>query len=124
VLSPDHALYLDGALVPAAMLVDGVNAVREVAAREVRYFHVELDTHDILLAEGAPAESWLDCGNRSHFENGGLVVRLHPDFAAPRGAGGCAERLEDGPRLARILAGIARRTGAAGRAAAPLRQAG
>jgi len=111
VLSPDHALYLDGALVPAGALVDGVSTVREVAAREVRYFHVELDAHDILLAEGAPAESWLDCGSRDQFENGGLVVRLHPDFAAPRSTAACAELVTEGPRLERILAGIAARRG-------------
>ncbi|WP_137127560.1 Hint domain-containing protein [Roseomonas sp. HF4] len=123
-VSPDHALYLDGALVPAAMLVDGTAAVREVAAREVRYFHVELDQHDVLLAEGAPAESWLDCGNRDQFSNGGLVARLHPDFAAPRGAAACAELVTGGPRLARILAAIAARRGDGGGGPGGLKQAG
>lgn len=114
VVSPDHALFLDGVLVPAAALVDGVSVLRDVATRQVRYFHVELDAHDVLLAEGAPAESWLDCGNRTDFENGGLLVRLHPDFAALRAVAGCAERLAAGPRLERIRAAIAARAGARG----------
>jgi hypothetical protein len=50
--------------------------------RQVAYFHVELDTHDILFADGAPAESYLDTGNRDGFDNAGLPLRLHPHFAA------------------------------------------
>jgi hypothetical protein len=103
VVSPDHALYLQGVLVPAAALVDGVGILRDMGTRRVRYFHVELDTHDVLLAEGAAAESWLDCDNRAQFENAGLVVALHADFAGPAvQAQGCAARVESGPVLDRI----------------------
>lgn len=35
----------------------------------------------MLLAEGLPAESYLDTGNRSSFANGGGPVRLYADFA-------------------------------------------
>jgi hypothetical protein len=35
----------------------------------VTWYHVELESHDVLLAEGAAAESWLDCENRAWFEN-------------------------------------------------------
>lgn len=110
VLSPDHAVFVDGLLVPAGLLVDGQTILREVTARRVQYFHIELDAHDILLAEGAPAESFLDCGNRHQFANGGLWVALHPDFAARHPAEGCAPRLlTEGPELDRIRAAIARR---------------
>jgi hypothetical protein len=109
VVSPDHGLYLDGVLVPAAALVDGSRILRDSATRRVRYFHIELDAHDVLLAEGAPAESWLDCDNRGQFENAGLVVALHADFAAAgTGARGCAPRVEAGPALERIRLRIAR----------------
>jgi hypothetical protein len=37
----------------------------------VTYFHVELPRHDVVLAEGAAAESYLDTGNRSAFANAG-----------------------------------------------------
>jgi Hint domain len=30
----------------------------------VSIYHLELDTHDVLLANGAPAESYRDDGNR------------------------------------------------------------
>jgi hypothetical protein len=47
----------------------------------VTYFHVELAQHDILLAEGLPAESYLDTGNRTAFENAGSVMDMHPDLS-------------------------------------------
>lgn len=102
-VSPDHALYLDGVLVPAAALVDGATIRQERQAGRVDYFHLELDAHDIIFAEGAATESWLDCGNRAEFENAGLVVALHPGFAAgtPRGAA-CAPVVADGAVLERI----------------------
>jgi len=79
-LSPDHALYLDGVLVPVRHLIDG-EAVAQVPMASVTYFHVELPLHDVVLAEGLPCESYLDSGDRANFANGGPVVTLHPDFA-------------------------------------------
>ena len=78
VLSPEHALFLDGHLVPASALVDGVSVIQEIRD-SVTYYHVELDRHGVLLAEGLPAESYLDTGNRTSFANGALVS-LHADF--------------------------------------------
>jgi hypothetical protein len=92
-VSPDHAMLLDGKLVAARLLVNGASVARETRLRRVTYFHVELNRHDILLAEGAPAETYLDTGNRASFENAGLPVRLHPDFPGDqsrREAGSCA----------------------------------
>ena len=34
---------------------------------EAHYFHIELSEHDVLLAEGLTAESYLDTGNRDVF---------------------------------------------------------
>jgi hypothetical protein len=76
-LSADHAVAMDGVLIPIRHLVNGRTVLREMRD-EVHYFHVELDAHDVLLAEGLPCESFLDTGNRSDFENGGTVVTLHP----------------------------------------------
>jgi parallel beta-helix repeat protein len=76
-LSADHAVAMDGVLIPIRHLVNGRTVLRE-RRHEVHYFHVELDAHDVLLAEGLPCESFLDTGNRSDFENAGTVVTLHP----------------------------------------------
>lgn len=110
-VSPDHAILVEGVLVPSGALLDGDWVVREEAAGRLRYFHIELDAHDILLAEGAPAESWLDCGNRSQFDNGGLVVRLHPDFSRPSAGIACAELVAEGARLADLRMRLSSRRG-------------
>jgi hypothetical protein len=69
-LSPDHAVFVDGALIPVRHLVNG-RTVAQVAVDQVTYWHVELARHDVLLAEGLPCESFLDTGNRGAFVDGG-----------------------------------------------------
>ncbi len=89
-LSPDHALFLEGVLIPVKHLIDGV-AIVQVACEEVTYYHVELPRHAVLLAEGLAAESYLEAGDRANFANGGGVVALYADFATLRWeAQGCA----------------------------------
>ena len=83
-LSPDHALLIDGMLIPIRLLVNNATIVQETSCTRITYFHVELTHHDILLAEGLPAESYLDTGNRGMFENAGTPMILHPDFAQER----------------------------------------
>lgn len=113
-VSPDHALYLDGVLVPASALVNGETIRQEApAGGRITYFHIELDCHDVILADGAPAESWLDCGNRTQFDNAGVVVTLRPDFAATPAAEPCAPILSEGPRLDVIRWNLARHHGIA-----------
>jgi hypothetical protein len=98
-LSPDHAVFLDGVLIPIRCLVNSTTIARE-RRDEVTYWHVELDRHDILLAEGLPAESFLDVGNRGAFDNAAGPVMLHPDFAARVWkANACAELILGGPPL-------------------------
>src|SRR5262249_23554113 len=56
IVSPDHSLYLDGRLVPAKLLINGMTIVHLRDAADIEYYHVELARHAVLLAEGAPAE--------------------------------------------------------------------
>ncbi len=108
VLSPDHAVFMDGHLVPIRHLINGVSIVQETRA-SVTYWHVELDRHDLVLAEGLACESYLDTGNRTAFENAPGAVALTPDFARPDfaratwAAAGCAPILTD-PQDARLRA--------------------
>ena len=79
-LSPDHAVFAGGVLIPIRYLVNGASVAQQRVDR-VSYFHLELPRHDVVLAEGLPAESFLDTGNRAAFANGGTVVQMAPDFA-------------------------------------------
>lgn len=75
-LSPDHALYLDGVLVPAKALLNWTNIRPDLACARIAYHHFELETHDVVFAEGAPAETFLDTGHRGVFGEGAVVA--HP----------------------------------------------
>jgi hypothetical protein len=79
-VSPDHAIFVDGMLICARQLVNGTTIRQERDCTAVDYYHVELDQHAILLAEGLPAESYLDTGNRGFFSNSGVPLVLHPDL--------------------------------------------
>jgi hypothetical protein len=72
----------------------------------VEYWHVELDNHDILLAEGLAAESYLDNGNRTSFVNGGAFIEAHPDFAPKHQGDTCVPLMEQGPQVERAKASL------------------
>ena len=79
-LSPDHAIYHDGVLIPVKYLLNGAT-LRQMRTARVDYFHLELSRHDVVLAEGLPSETFLDFGNRAAFGNAPGAVQLHPDFS-------------------------------------------
>ncbi len=115
-LSPDHAVFVDGVLIAIRQLVNG-GSIAPVARQRVTYFHVELDRHDVLFAEGLPAESYLDTGNRTAFANGGGAVALHPDFAGAgrRAAASCAKLAVAADAVEPIWRRLAARGAAMGR---------
>ena len=82
IVSPDHAVLADGGLIPARMLINGMTIRQETGLASVEYFHVELDSHSILLAEGLATESYLETGHRGFFSNAAEPTILHPDMTA------------------------------------------
>ncbi len=84
-VTPDHCVFVDGRLVPARMLVNGGSIIADTSIVKYEFFHVELDRHSILIAEGLETESYLDTGNRTNFANA-AVANLSSAFkvdAAP-----------------------------------------
>jgi len=77
-LTKAHALWFGGALVPVEFLVNHRSILWDEQAQEVLLFHVELESHDVLLANGAPAESYRDDGNRWLFRNANTGWHLPP----------------------------------------------
>jgi Hint domain len=85
-----HCLYIDDVLIPVEFLVNHRSIVWDDRAQEVEIYHVELATHDVLIADGAPAESYRDDGNRWLFQNANSGWDLPPQEP-------CAPVLTGGP---------------------------
>jgi len=100
-VSPGHSIFVSDVLIPAGHLVNGATIV-QVPTESIEYWHVELDQHDVLLAEGLAAESYLDTGNRTAFDNGGDYIEAHPDFKPKHSAQSCAPLILEG----KVLEGV------------------
>ena len=97
-LSPGHSVcvtVIDEALIPVQELVNG-STIAYAEMDEITYWHVELETHDILLANNLPAESFLEMGaNRALIDDAAapdlpleVLQRTHADFCRPLVDGG------------------------------------
>jgi len=93
-VSPKHAMFLDGVLIAAELLLNGVT-IDQVTADRVDYFHVELEHHAVIWAEGAPSETFVDDESRGMFHNAASYRVLYPDTPAAD-AVYCAPRVTDG----------------------------
>ena len=81
-VSPGHAILVDGALVQAAALINGSSIVQEADVPQVfTYHHVELADHSLIVAENTPAETFVDNVERARFDNAAEYAELYPDAA-------------------------------------------
>jgi hypothetical protein len=82
-ITKGHSLYLDGVLIPVEFLVNHRSILWDDRAQEVTVFHLELDAHDVLIANGVASESYRDDGNRWLFQNAnaGWDQPAKPPFA-------------------------------------------
>jgi hypothetical protein len=91
-VSRDHAIGIDGYLLNAGALVNGstIYQVAQMPLEGFTYYHVETDAHELLLAEGCPAESFADYTALNTFDNvderdGRVVSEMPlPRISAPR----------------------------------------
>lgn len=98
-ISPDHAVYVEGVLVPIRALVDGAAIAQDPTEDgEVVYHHILLDQHDVILAEGLACESLLDDLHDAPFDN---ADECPPSLAFLRP---CAPRVTQGPMVERARA--------------------
>jgi hypothetical protein len=101
-------MFLDGVLVPAWLLVNGDSIAQLTDKAEIDYRHLELDSHDVILAEGAASETFVDDASRGAFHNAHEFTARYParGWAEPVY---CAQRVEDGEELERINHAITHR---------------
>ena len=110
-VSPGHGIWLDGALVPAWRLVNGVSVTQAEVVESVDYFNIELEDHALLFAHGAKVESFLDDGVfRNQFHNVSEYWQLYPDAPLCRDVMPLP-RLESGFGLFETIARVNQRAG-------------
>ncbi len=106
-VSPKHAMLLDGVLIAAAALLNGETIVQPRSTGAIDYFHIELETHDVIFAEGAYAETFVDDDSRMMFHNAAEFAASYPDIRRQTAAY-CAPRTEDGSVLEAVRRRLAR----------------
>ena len=109
-VSPGDALFIDGVLVSAGQLVNGASIQPCAEIDPIAYVHIELDFHDVILAEGAPAETFVDFECRGMFANAHEFAALYP-HDVPQRLAFCAPRVDGGDRLEDIRARLNARAG-------------
>lgn len=77
-VSPDHCMFVNGSLVPAKLLINGTTVSQPITLNPVDYYHIELEQHDVIWANGAMAETYLDLGNRHVFLEPGVLQFTSP----------------------------------------------
>ncbi len=102
-VSPDHSMFLDDVFIPAQFLVNGTTITQPPREGVVTYYHVQVEPHDIIMANGAACESFLDIGNASSFQKTKTLEE-------PRSwEDACAPIILSGPQLASVRLALQRR---------------
>lgn len=101
VLSPDHAICIDvlgEVLIPVGRLING-STIAQLEVDTIAYWHVELESHDILIANGFPAESDLVIGNRPGLDEPLGLPAVHAEGRERTHAGFCRPVMTEGQTL-------------------------
>ncbi|GAN76124.1 Hint domain-containing protein [Acidisphaera rubrifaciens] len=107
-ISPDHAVFVDGMLVPIRYLQNGRSIAPDHDIPAPTYYHVELAQHAVIYASGLPVETYLETGGRGAFTNAEGPVQLHADFTFRQWeAEGFAPVVISGPAVERVRSHLA-----------------
>jgi O-antigen biosynthesis protein len=111
----EHAMYFEdeargGVLIEARDLLNGVSIVQAERIEKVEYFHIELDTHDVIVAEGALSETFIDDDSRGMFHNAQEYDTLYAD-EVERVVCYCAPRYDEGYEVEAVRQRLALRAG-------------
>lgn len=109
-VSPGHAICVDGVLIHAWRLINGVSITQVESVESLTYFHVELDNHEIIFAENCPAETFMGESFRNQFQNAQEFSDLYQTSIEQTM---CLPRLDSGFALQAIHGRIAARAGVA-----------
>jgi len=101
-VSPLHGMFVDGVRICAFLLVNDRSIVRAKDIKVVEYFHIELDEHSILNANGAWSESYFEYNNfHENFDNGATYPQATTQTTDRKH---CCPMIWDGEQLDRIKA--------------------
>lgn len=64
-ITPEHCLFLDGCFVPVRMLVNERSIVTQTDLHNFEIYHIELQNHSVINAQGVLTESFLDTRNHT-----------------------------------------------------------
>lgn len=79
-VSPSHALLIDGNLVEAHALINGSSIYQETSwDGELEYYHIELEDHSVIYANNVPAETFIDNVSRATFDNYDEYLALYSE---------------------------------------------
>ena len=103
----EHALFIDGVLIPVRNLINGTTITRREAREydELEYFHIKVEGHDIIYAEGAAVETLRDVDESAvnfaeYFRKYGIPKTLEPRCAPLISFGGSRGELKSRLRSA------------------------
>ena len=81
-VTADHGMLVDGVICHAGALVNGTTITRvplEEMGETYTVYHIETEEHEIILANGAPAETFIDNVSRRVFDNYAEFEALYGD---------------------------------------------
>ncbi len=83
-VTPRHAIYIDGFLIPAINLVNGITIIANTKSKlsPFAYYHIEFETHEVIQAEGLPVESYLP-QDGAEFDNADEYLALYGPRTKP-----------------------------------------